>query len=356
MSRDDGGTTPLWMPFYIADHLRKTMHLSAAENGAYLYLIMHYWEHGGLPDDDVRLARIARLTRAQWKAARPTLQAFFHDGWRHKRVDHELAKATDLTMKRKAAGSIGGTRKAENLANDVANDVANEIANGVANEVANAKQTYPQPQPQSQENDDGGGDAGARECARGTSEERAAGGTAPGGTAAGGTAAAEDALALARQIATVAGLGDPKTWPPGWSGAPLRVAAWLGDSWQPEVCLAAVREVMERKRDGPPATIRYFEKAIARAHAQQGAPLPIVAPLPASVAHAALLTGTTSLTGPMEVVDVLPAFGRPGSIAAAGRRSLAELIHRQRLAADQARAPDAGAGEGHALVQLLSAG
>ena len=41
------------------------------------------------------------------------MQAFFHDGWRHKRVDHELAKATDLTMKRKAAGSRVGERRSD---------------------------------------------------------------------------------------------------------------------------------------------------------------------------------------------------------------------------------------------------
>ena len=51
-----------WMLFfYIPDFLADTMHLSASETGAYLCLIMDYWLHDGLPDDDHKLAAIARL-------------------------------------------------------------------------------------------------------------------------------------------------------------------------------------------------------------------------------------------------------------------------------------------------------
>ena len=51
-----------WMPFYVADYLRDTRHLSATEHGAYMLLIMQAWTQGGLlPLDPVRLARIAGL-------------------------------------------------------------------------------------------------------------------------------------------------------------------------------------------------------------------------------------------------------------------------------------------------------
>lgn len=92
-----------WMPLYIADYLKDTTHLGALESGAYLHLIMDYWQNGRLPDDERQLARIAKMTDREWRAAKATLQAFFHDGWKHKRIDAELAHASDVSEKRKKA-------------------------------------------------------------------------------------------------------------------------------------------------------------------------------------------------------------------------------------------------------------
>lgn len=92
-----------WMPLYIADYRNKTAHLSAAEHGAYLLLIMHYWVNKGLPDDMNQLMRIAAMTAAEWKKSRGVLQAFFRDGWRHERIEEELAKAEQISSKRRAA-------------------------------------------------------------------------------------------------------------------------------------------------------------------------------------------------------------------------------------------------------------
>lgn len=95
--------SPPWMPLYIADYRADTAHLSAAEHGAYLLLIMHYWSTGELPDDDRPLARIACMTTSEWKRARPTIERFFHDGWKHNRIDAELARAADISSKRRAS-------------------------------------------------------------------------------------------------------------------------------------------------------------------------------------------------------------------------------------------------------------
>ena len=103
-----------WMPLYIADYLADTLHLSAAESGAYLFLIMHYWEHGRLPDNEVALARIARLTPREWAKYGSTLAAFFGDGWTHKRVDDELAKSEDISNKRRSAVQQRKDRRSTN--------------------------------------------------------------------------------------------------------------------------------------------------------------------------------------------------------------------------------------------------
>lgn len=92
-----------WMPLYVADYLADTGHLTGAEHGAYLLLIMHYWANDGLPDDDERLARIARMSDKQWAKSKGIIAEFFEDGWKHNRIDDELAKAADISNKRRAS-------------------------------------------------------------------------------------------------------------------------------------------------------------------------------------------------------------------------------------------------------------
>ncbi len=103
----------VWMPLYVGDYRRDTAHLSAAQHGAYLQLIMHYWQLGGLPDDDEQLARIASMSVAEWKKNRFVIKAFFSDGWRHGRIDEELKKAIELYEKRSAAGKTGNEKRWE---------------------------------------------------------------------------------------------------------------------------------------------------------------------------------------------------------------------------------------------------
>lgn len=107
-----------WMPFFVADYLRDTRHLSAAEHGAYVLLILEYWERQGpLPDDDRALAHIARMTADEWAAARPTVTAFFKAVEKtlvHKRVSEELRKAKQVFESARKNGSRGGKAKSRN--------------------------------------------------------------------------------------------------------------------------------------------------------------------------------------------------------------------------------------------------
>lgn len=102
-----------WMPLYVADYLADTEHLGALQSGAYLHLIMHYWQHRGLPDDDAALRRITRLTPMEWKRERGVLAAFFRDGWKHPRIDGEMAKADAKHERRVGAGHRGGIASAK---------------------------------------------------------------------------------------------------------------------------------------------------------------------------------------------------------------------------------------------------
>jgi uncharacterized protein YdaU (DUF1376 family) len=97
-----------WMPLYVGDYLGDTGHLTTAQHGAYLLLMMHYWRKGELPDDDRQLAKITKLTHKTWRRYRPVLQEFFHSGWKHKRIDTELMRMLRISEKRVEAGQKGG--------------------------------------------------------------------------------------------------------------------------------------------------------------------------------------------------------------------------------------------------------
>lgn len=137
------GKPTSWMPLYVADYLADTTHLTAAESGAYLHLIMAYWRNGGpLCVADAALARAARMTPEEWDAARPAVLAFFVHGeggeLRHKRIDHELAEAERMyDARRKRTEAATAARVGRNVTNNVTSNVT-----------TNVTLTQPQPQPQ----------------------------------------------------------------------------------------------------------------------------------------------------------------------------------------------------------------
>ena len=127
------------MPMFWGDYLRDTGHLSPAEHGAYLMLIAHQWTTAKpLPDDDAMLARIAKMTAREWRAAKRVIEPFFHvrnGEWKQKRVEAELIKAKETYDKRSAAGKAGGSApKAPRKP-------------GLSNDEAGNKQPKPKPSP-----------------------------------------------------------------------------------------------------------------------------------------------------------------------------------------------------------------
>jgi uncharacterized protein YdaU (DUF1376 family) len=101
-----------YMPLYVADYLADAAHLTALQHGGYLLLLMNYWQRGKpLPNDDVQLARIARMGRKEWNANKAELRSFFYEEenlLKHGRVESELAKveAKSLKCKKAAQASV----------------------------------------------------------------------------------------------------------------------------------------------------------------------------------------------------------------------------------------------------------
>ena len=125
-----------WFAFYFADFVGDTLHLTAVQGWGYLHLMGHYYQHGGLPDGDEQLARIARMSPKQWAKERPIIAGFFLPNWRHRRIDEELAKSESVIERgRKGGVASGKTRRAPQQNCQPSDDC------GEANAKQTAKQT-----------------------------------------------------------------------------------------------------------------------------------------------------------------------------------------------------------------------
>lgn len=131
---------PPKMPIHIGDLMRDTAHLRAAPFGAYLALLFHHWSTGTLPEDDDQLAMIARMSPAEWRKYKPTIEKFFGPGWRHGRVEKDLAKAKENYEKRAAAGAEGG--KASGKARAAAKQNGSNASFPIEQTESNAEPTF----------------------------------------------------------------------------------------------------------------------------------------------------------------------------------------------------------------------
>ncbi|MBS8227115.1 YdaU family protein [Vannielia litorea] len=109
------------LPMWVDAFVRKTLELSADEIGAYFLLLSAMWgrEECSLPDDDRKLARIARATPQTWKRRiRPTIEPFFEvaeGNWKNDRLSIEAVK-TEKFLKSQSARKGGGDQKNEAVA------------------------------------------------------------------------------------------------------------------------------------------------------------------------------------------------------------------------------------------------
>lgn len=111
----------LWTDALIAD----TFHLSAAEFGAYVRLLMVAWRRPGcdLPDDASFLARSAGASPRHWVNLGPVVMAFWDKGedgmFRQKRLSGEHTSATAKRKQQSQAGTASALKRQETASTDV---------------------------------------------------------------------------------------------------------------------------------------------------------------------------------------------------------------------------------------------
>lgn len=117
-----------WFKFYTKPFITDTLRLSTEAKGAYLMLILDYYDQGRpAPDDDETLATITGLSIEAWRRHRRVIEPLFnvHDGlWHHnkcaqvlaesgskyqQKVDASKAAAEARRLKRLSGGSSSGS-------------------------------------------------------------------------------------------------------------------------------------------------------------------------------------------------------------------------------------------------------
>lgn len=106
-----------YIQLYVADYLADTMHLSTEEHGAYLLLIMNYWQTGK-PIPKNRLPAIAKLSNERWTDVEESLNEFFTEDeqgcWVHSRLEADLARVRGQSKQASKAGKASAAaRKAK---------------------------------------------------------------------------------------------------------------------------------------------------------------------------------------------------------------------------------------------------
>lgn len=352
-----------WMPLYIDDFLAGTAHLTVAEIGAYILLIMHYWSKGRLPEDEAHIHRITRMSKNEWKKSRETIRNFFTETWAHERIDAELVKAIEKSKvnSANAAKSHENRRKIAPRSHVVSQHTLQTPERMVEEGDARAREavslseiedslTGTQPvsmgvpidhwQPAFVHPVDL--DLLNQFCAiheergtfskdwptlwqafldeakapppepakpkRRTAPPRVETNKRPEQPIGVRVLISEDAYALAKAVTAAMGVdGLPIT-----VGMPAQMQTWMA-AWPPDLILLTIQQVMARRPNDPPGSLKYFENAIARAFAESKRPLPVatVAP-PSEVVTHVQRTEAKSISGAADRLIARIAAGGDG--------------------------------------------
>ena len=112
-----------FMKFYISDYLVDTQHLTTLEHGAYMLLLMTYFQSGkSLPNNDKKLSQFCKLSEAKFKKMKTVLSEFFfiseHE-WIHKRVEKELDEMAKKSGTARLSAMVRWSKSIEENASQV---------------------------------------------------------------------------------------------------------------------------------------------------------------------------------------------------------------------------------------------
>lgn len=106
-----------YMQLYVNDYLADTAHLNATQHGAYILLLMNYWQQGKpLNNSRERLAFVSRMTPEEWEDNREILAEFFWidgDIWTHARVENDLAKVREKSEKASVSAKTAFAKRSQ---------------------------------------------------------------------------------------------------------------------------------------------------------------------------------------------------------------------------------------------------
>ncbi len=230
-----------------------------------------------------RFARIARMSTLEWKSARPAVSAFFENGWKHPRIERELEKRPASPT---SVGEVGRRRGRSRRGAKKNEEDQSSDANGGSTPVE------PEANPTPTESE-------ALHLQSHTQEAA----DDPRASPVGKSLITPEAFTLSGELMRLQRI-DPDD--PRCVGMAVLGPGVAHQGLAARHHRATVEIVMSRRREAP-RTLRFFEAAIAEAHAEAARPLPTAQVHPREPFHA-------KRTEPKSAADVARELVGPKSI------------------------------------------